>query len=87
MTTPRPISKSATQRANRQTADGQTDRGGREDGDRRRDGVIERKRGTHCTMEGRSLIADSGERKVEEILESKYTLIMRITKKSRHIMM
>lgn len=33
MTTPRPISKSATQRANRQTADGQTDRGGREDGE------------------------------------------------------
>lgn len=38
MTTPRPISKSPTQRANRQTADGQTDRGGKEDRDG--DGVI-----------------------------------------------
>ena len=40
MTTPRPISKSATQRANRQTADGQTDRGGKEDGDSRRVGEM-----------------------------------------------
>ena len=42
MTTPKPISKSAAQRANRQTADRQTDRGGGEDKAGWRAGEMER---------------------------------------------
>lgn len=49
LTGPGPISKSAAQRANRQTADGQTDRAGKEDRGRRSDRAAER-----GLMEGRT---------------------------------
>lgn len=53
MTTLWPISKSVRQRANRQTADGPTDRGGKEDRDRWSDsnGESDRGRRTCCPLE------------------------------------